>query len=76
MKQTMREKLDTFRCRENKFPNIVFYSYKVSPHEHINTHEMRRFDHSIKSLREFNNEIPVYLFCDDPSLVPLYFRTE
>ena len=50
MTQSVREKLDTLRCRENKFPNIVFYSFKVSPHEHINTHEMRRFDHSIKSL--------------------------
>ena len=76
MIQSVRQKLDSLRCRENKFPNIVFYSYKVSSHEHINSHEMRRFDHSIKSLREFNSEIPVYLFCDNPSLVPLYFSTE
>ena len=55
--------------------NIVYYSYKKSKHEHINTHELRRFEHSISSLREFNNEIPVYLFCDDPALIPLYFRT-
>ena len=54
--------------------NIVFYSYKKNKHEHINTHELHRLEHSIKSIREFNNEIPVYLFCDDPSLVPPYFR--
>jgi len=55
--------------------NIVFYSYKKNRHEHINTHELRRLEHSISSLREFNDEIPVYLFCDDPALIPLYFRT-
>ena len=55
--------------------NIVFYSYKKSIHDHINDHELRRFEHSISTLRDFNNEIPVYLFCDDPSLIPLYFRT-
>ena len=55
--------------------NIVFYSYKKNKHEHINTHELRRLEHSISSLREFNDEIPVYLFCDDPALIPLYFRT-
>ena len=55
--------------------NVVFYSYKKSIHDHINDHELRRFEHSISTLRDFNNEIPVYLFCDDPSLIPLYFRT-
>ena len=55
--------------------NIVFYSYKKNRNDHINDHEMKRLDHSISSLREFNNEIPVYLFCDDPAIVPLYFRT-
>ena len=55
--------------------NIVFYSYVKSRSSHINDHEMKRLDHSISSLREFNNEIPVYLFCDDPAIVPLYFRT-
>ena len=55
--------------------NIVFYSYKTNHHDHINDHEMKRLEHSIKSLREFNNEIPVYLFCDNPAIVPLYFRT-
>ena len=54
--------------------NIVFYSYKKNRHEHINTHELKRLEHSIRSLREFNNEIPVYLFCDDPALIPPYFR--
>ena len=76
MKQTTRQKLDALRCRENNYPNIVFYSYKISPHDHVNEHEMKRFEHSIRSLREFNDEIPVYLFCDDPAIVPLYFRTE
>ena len=55
--------------------NIVFYSYKKNRNDHINDHEMKRLDHSISSLREFNNEIPVYLFCDDPAFIPLYFRT-
>ena len=55
--------------------NIVFYSYKTNRQDHINDHEMKRLEHSIKSLREFNNEIPVYLFCDDPAFIPLYFRT-
>ena len=53
--------------------NIVFYSYKKSIHAHINDHELKRLDHSIKSIREFNNEIPVYLFCDHPSIIPPYF---
>ena len=54
--------------------NIVFYSYKKNKHDHINDHELKRFDHSIRSLREFNDEIPVYLFCDDPAFIPPYFR--
>ena len=53
--------------------NIVFYSYKKSQHDHINDHELKRLDHSIKSLREFNNEISVYLFCDHPAIIPPYF---
>ena len=56
--------------------NIVFYSYKKNRNDHINDHEMKRLDHSISSLREFNNEIPFYLFCDDPAIGPLYFRTD
>jgi len=54
--------------------NLVFYSYKKSIHDHINDHELKRLDHSIRSLRDFNNEIPVYLFCDDPAFIPPYFR--
>ena len=54
--------------------NLVFYSYKKSIHDHINDHELKRLDHSISSLRDFNNEIPVYLFCDDPAFIPPYFR--
>ncbi len=56
--------------------NIVYYSYKKSNHSHINDHELKRFEHSIRSLREFNNEIPVYLFCDDPPFIPPYFSLE
>ena len=55
--------------------NIVYYSYKKSNHDHINDHELRRFEHSISTLRDFNDEIPVYLFCNDPALIPLYFRS-
>ena len=54
--------------------NLVFYSYKKSIHDHINDHELKRLDHSIRALRDFNNEIPVYLFCDDPAFIPPYFR--
>ena len=49
--------------------NIVFYSYKMSPSDHVNQHEIKRFEHSISSLREFNNTIPVYLFCDNPEYI-------
>ena len=58
-----------------KLTNLVYYSYKKSNHDHINDHELKRFEHSIRTLREFNDEIPVYLFCDDPAFIPLYFRT-
>ena len=56
--------------------NIVYYSYKTNHHDHINEHEIKRFEHSIRTLREFNNEIPVYLFCNDPELIPPYFSLE
>ena len=56
--------------------NIVFYSYKVNRNSHINDHELKRLDHSISSLRKFNHEIPVYLFCDDPEFIPPYFSLE
>ena len=56
--------------------NIVYYSYKPSRYDHVNDHELKRFDHSINSLRRFNSEIPVYLFCDDPELIPPYFSLE
>ena len=56
--------------------NIVFYSYKVSRHKHVNDHEMKRLDHSISSLREFNDKISVYLFCDDDSIIPPHFVSE
>ena len=56
--------------------NIVFYSYKINRNSHINDHELKRLDHSISSLRRFNHEIPVYLFCDDPEFIPPYFSLE
>jgi hypothetical protein len=56
--------------------NIVFYSYKINRSSHINDHELKRLDHSISSLRKFNHEIPVYLFCDDPEFIPPYFSLE
>ena len=70
-----REKLNKLRGR-NDLEDIIFYSYKMSKHDHINDHELRRLDHSIKSIRSFNNEIPVYLFCDNPSFIPIYFALE
>ena len=74
---TDREKLDKLRWRTNqKSENIVFYSYKMSEHDHINEHEFKRLKHSIASLREFNNEISVYLFCDKPNLVADHFKSE
>ena len=71
-----REKLDRFRGRKNYYENIIFYSYKTSEYDHVNQHEMDRLEHSISSLREFNNEIPVYLFCDDTTIVPHNFILE
>ena len=56
--------------------NIVFYSYTKSKYSHVNDHEMKRFDHSISTLRDFNDEIPVYLFCDDFSIIPSHFSDE
>ena len=56
--------------------NIVFYSYKINRNSHINDHELKRLDHSISSLRKFNHEIPVYLFCDDSEFIPPYFSLE
>ena len=56
--------------------DIVFYSYKINRNSHINDHELKRLDHSISSLRQFNHEIPVYLFCDDPEFIPPYFSLE
>ncbi len=37
---------------------------------------MKRLDHSISSLREFNDKISVYLFCDDDSIIPPHFVSE
>ena len=54
--------------------NVICYSYLKNKHDHINDHELKRLDHSIRSLREFNNEISVYLFCDDPAFIPPYFH--
>ena len=56
--------------------DIVFYSYKINRNSHINDHELKRLDHSISSLRKFNHEIPVYLFCDDSEFIPPYFSLE
>ena len=55
---------------------LVYYSYKISPHDHVNDHELKRLDHSISSLRKFNNEISVYLFCDNPEFIPSHFFSE
>ena len=48
--------------------NVVMYSYKKSKYDHINEHEKKRLRHSISSLRENNSDIPIYLFCDVPSI--------
>ena len=56
--------------------DIVFYSTKINRHAHVNEHELKRLEHSISSLREFNNEIPVYLFCDDPTFIPPHFVSD
>ena len=68
-------KLNELRKR-NIEEDVVLYSYKVSKHDHINEHEMKRLTHSISSLREHNNDIPVYLFCDDDSFVSNDFQTK
>ena len=76
MDKSIREKLNKLRWKENNFDNIVFYSYKMSKHDHINEHEMKRLEHSISSLREFNNEIVIYLFCDNSDYIPKHFILE
>ena len=58
--------------------DVVMYSYRWNPNEHINTHEMNRIVHSVSSLRKFNKTIPIYLFCsgtfkhDEDMLVDKY----
>ena len=69
----MREKLNELRGKNNDFENIVVYSFKVNEHQHINDHEIKRLEHSISSLRQFNKEIAIYLFCDNPHIIPPYF---
>jgi len=76
MVESIRTKLNNLRWKENDYENIVFYSLKLSEHEHVNAHEIKRLEHSISSLREFNNEISVYLFCDNPTYIPSYFSTQ
>ena len=73
MVENIREKLNNLRDRNNNFENIVVYSFKVNEHQHINDHEIKRLEHSISSLRQFNKEIAVYLFCDNPHIIPPYF---
>ena len=76
MTESIKEKLRKFRGRNNGYENIVFYSYKMSPHAHINQHELKRLEHSISSLREYNDTIPVYIFCDDPDFIPQHLILE
>ena len=73
MQLSISEKLNNLRGKNNNFENIVLYSYKTNKHDHINVHEMKRFEHSISSLRKFNSEIAIYLFCDKPTIIPPYF---
>ena len=73
MSENIREKLNKLRGRNNDFENIVVYSFKVNEHQHINVHEIKRLEHSISSLRQFNKEIAIYLFCDNPHIIPPYF---
>ena len=74
MSKSIREKLDNLRQRKNKeYQNIIYYSYKMSEHDHINDHELKRLKHSIESLRKFNTEICVYLFCDNTDFIPYDF---
>jgi hypothetical protein len=55
---------DLIRARGKKESrDVVMYSYRWNTHEHINTHEINRIIHSVKSLRKFNKTIPIYLFC-------------
>ena len=56
--------------------DVVMYSYRASEYDHINSHEIKRLDHSISSLRNFNSDIKVYLFCDYLSIIPDHFRYE
>jgi len=56
--------------------DVIMYSLKLNEHDHINKHEFKRLRHSITSIRKFNWDIEVFLFCDDLSAVPPYFKDD
>ena len=56
--------------------DVIIYSYRLNDKDHINKHEFKRLRHSITSIRKFNPDIHIYLFCDDPSAVPSYFKED
>ena len=54
--------------------DAIYYSYAVSIHDHINEHELKRLRHSIISIRKFNHDIEIYLFCNSPEIIPVNFH--
>ena len=75
LKDNLYPELNKFRGKNNN-KNVVMYSYKVSKYDHVNSHEINRIEHSISSIRNFNKEIPIYLFCDNIDIIPEHFGTE
>ena len=56
--------------------DIVLYSLRMNKHNHINQHEFKRLRHSIMSIRKFNWDIEIFLFCDYPEQVPPNFKDD
>ena len=56
--------------------DVIMYSLRLNKHYHINMHEFQRLRHSITSIRKFNWDIEIYLFCDDPEEIPPYFKED
>ena len=62
--------------------DVIMYSFKLNEHDHINRHEFNRLRHSIASIRKFNwggtypDNLEVFLFCDDLSSIPAYFKDD
>ena len=56
--------------------DVIMYSLRMNKHNHINNHEFKRLRFSIMSIRKFNWDIEIFLFCDYPDQVPPNFKED